>query len=114
MLSFASRLVRQPSASLLLKRTFLPVPYFVQEYCRSVCMDFGIYKETKGPGIHVAFWPFQDYVVVDLRTLTYDLAPQDIITKDNVTCKVSAVLYHRVEDPVKAVFNVQDVGWALV
>jgi len=81
----------------------------ITEYERAVVFRLGrLVKQTKGPGL-VIIIPFVDrYIRVSLRTVAMDVPPQDIITKDNVTIKVSAVVYFRVIDPNKAITEVQD------
>jgi regulator of protease activity HflC (stomatin/prohibitin superfamily) len=65
-------------------------------------------KETKKPGLRFIIVPIDKLVRISLRVVTLDVHPQDIITKDNVSIKVSAVLYFKVVDPKKAVIEVQD------
>ena len=78
----------------------------VREYERLVVFRLGRVIGEKGPGL-VLLWPVIDRAIkVDLRTVTYDVPPQDIITKDNVTVKVNAVIYFRIIDPQKAVIQV--------
>ena len=81
----------------------------ITEYERAVVFRLGrLVAKPKGPGL-VIIIPFIDrFVRVSLRTVAMDVPPQDIITKDNVTVKVSAVVYFRVIDPNKAVTEVQD------
>jgi regulator of protease activity HflC (stomatin/prohibitin superfamily) len=80
----------------------------VQEYERGVIFRLGRLTGAKGPGIFVII-PFIDRMVkVDLRVVTLDVPPQDVITKDNVTVKVNAVVYFRVVDPQNSVVKVLD------
>jgi len=80
----------------------------VKEYERIVVFRLGRMIGEKGPGF-VLIIPIVDRVVrVSLRTVTYDVATQEVITRDNVTTKVNAVLYYRVIDPTKAIINIQD------
>ena len=80
----------------------------VQEYERGVIFRLGRLISAKGPGFFLLI-PFVDRMVkVDLRTVTLDVPPQEVITKDNVTVKVDAVLYFRVIDPDAAVTKVVD------
>jgi regulator of protease activity HflC (stomatin/prohibitin superfamily) len=80
----------------------------VQEYERGVIFRLGRLTGAKGPGIFFII-PFIDRMVrVDLRVITLDVPPQDVITKDNVTVKVNAVVYFRVMDPEKSVVKVLD------
>jgi len=80
----------------------------VQEYERGVIFRLGRLVGAKGPGLFVII-PFIDRMVkVDLRIVTLDVPPQDIITKDNVTVRVNAVVYFRVVDPQNSVVKVLD------
>jgi regulator of protease activity HflC (stomatin/prohibitin superfamily) len=79
----------------------------IREYERAVVFRLGRYVGTKGPGIIILI-PFIDKMEkVSLRTITMDIDPQDIITKDNVSVKVNAVLYFRVVYPEKAIIDVE-------
>lgn len=80
----------------------------VQEYERGVIFRLGRLVGPRGPGLFLII-PFIDRMVkVDLRTITMDIPPQEVITKDNVTVKVNAVVYFRVMDPAMAVVKVLD------
>jgi regulator of protease activity HflC (stomatin/prohibitin superfamily) len=80
----------------------------VQEYERGVIFRLGRLTGAKGPGLFMII-PFIDRMVkVDLRVVTLDVPPQDVITKDNVTVKVNAVVYFRVVDPQSSVVKVLD------
>ncbi len=80
----------------------------VQEYERGVIFRLGRVVGAKGPGLFFII-PIVDRMVrVGLRTVTLDVPVQEVITKDNVPCKVNAVCYFRVLDPVKSVIEVQD------
>ncbi len=80
----------------------------VQEYERGVIFRLGRLQGAKGPGLFFII-PFVDRMVkIDLRTVTMDIPPQEVITRDNVTIKVNAVLYFRVLDPSMAVTKVLD------
>ncbi len=84
----------------------------LREYERGVLFRLGRLGGLKGPGI-VFLIPIVDKMVrVSLRVLTMDVAPQDIITRDNVSVKVNAVVYFRVMDPNKAVTEVEDYLYA--
>ncbi len=84
----------------------------LREYERGVVFRLGRLAGTKGPGL-VLIIPFIDKLVrVSLRTVAMDVPPQDVITKDNVSVKVNAVLYFRVLDPAKAVIEVEDYLFA--
>ncbi len=81
----------------------------LREYERAVVFRVGRLIGQKGPGI-VLLVPIVDRMVrVDLRTVTFDVPPQDLITRDNVPAKVNAVAYYRVIDPVKSVVEVERV-----
>ena len=80
----------------------------LREYERGVVFRFGRLSATRGPGIFLII-PFADKMIkVDLRTVTLDIPPQDIITKDNVPVKVNAVAYFRVTDPEKSVISIEN------
>lgn len=84
----------------------------MREYERAVVFRLGRLIGAKGPGLIILI-PFIDRMVrVDLRTITLDVPSQDIITKDNVSLKVNAVVYFRVMDPTKAVVQVADYLFA--
>ena len=84
----------------------------LREYERGVVFRLGRLIPVKGPGL-VIIWPVIDKLVkVSLRTVTMDVPSQDIITKDNVTVKVNAVVYFRVVDPTKAITDVVDYEYA--
>ncbi len=83
-----------------------------REYERGVVFRLGRLVGTKGPGL-ILIIPIVDKVVrVSLRTIAMDVPPQDVITKDNVSVKVNAVLYFRVLDPAKAIVEVEDFLFA--
>ena len=85
----------------------------LNEYERAVIFRLGrVLGKEKGPGVIFAFWPIDRVVVVGLRLVTLDVPPQDIITRDNVSAKVNAVVYFRVMDPVKAIIEVQNYEYA--
>ena len=85
----------------------------LNEYERAVIFRLGrALGKEKGPGVIFAFWPIDRVVVVGLRLVTLDVPPQDIITRDNVSAKVNAVVYFRVMDPIKATIEVQDYQYA--
>ncbi len=84
----------------------------LKEYERGVVFRLGRVIPVKGPGL-VIIWPILDKLVkVSLRTITMDVPSQDVITRDNITVKVNAVLYFRVIDPVKAITDVEDFFYA--
>ena len=85
----------------------------LREYERGVIFRLGrVLPQPKGPGIILVFAPIDRIVRISLRLITMDIPPQDVITKDNVTVKVNAVLYFRVIDPLKCVIEVQDYIYA--
>jgi regulator of protease activity HflC (stomatin/prohibitin superfamily) len=69
-------------------------------------------KDAKGPGIIFVLWPIQRLVKVSLRTVVLDIPPQDVITRDNVSVKVNAVVYFRVMNPVHAIIDVENYVYA--
>jgi regulator of protease activity HflC (stomatin/prohibitin superfamily) len=85
----------------------------LNEYERAVTFWLGrLGKQPKGPGLVLIFWPVERMVRISLRTVVHDVPPQDIITKDNVSVKVNAVVYFRVVDPQKAVVQVENYLYA--
>ena len=80
----------------------------LREYERGVIFQLGRFWNVKGPGL-VIVWPvIQQMVKVSMRTVTMDVPSQDVISRDNVTLKVNAVLYFRVVDPQRAVIQVEN------
>src|SRR5882724_6351295 len=75
----------------------------LNEYERAVVFRLGRLTPYRGPGVVFVIPVLERMARIDLRTVTLDIPPQDVITKDNVTVKVSAVLYFRVVDPSRAV-----------
>ncbi len=85
----------------------------LNEYERAVTFWLGrLGKRPKGPGLVLIFWPFERMVRISLRTVVHDVPPQDIITRDNVSVKVNAVVYFRVVEPDKAVVQVENYLYA--
>ncbi|HMJ83311.1 MAG TPA: slipin family protein [Vicinamibacterales bacterium] len=83
------------------------------EYERGVIFRLGkLLPRPKGPGVILVFAPIDRIVRVGLRTVVFDVPPQDVITRDNVSVKVSAVVYFRVIDPRKAVVEVENYNYA--
>ena len=83
------------------------------EYERAVIFRLGkLLPQPKGPGVALVFAPIDRMVKVSLRTLVLDVPPQDVITKDNVSVKVNAVLYYRVIDPRRAIVEVENFHYA--
>lgn len=91
-------------ALLLLVSTFR----ILREYDRGVIFMLGRFYKVKGPGLIIVIPILQQMVKVGLRTVVWDIPTQDLITRDNVSVKVNAVLYFRVLDPEKAIINVED------
>ncbi len=84
----------------------------LREYERGVIFMLGRFWKVKGPGLIILIPGVQKMVKVSLRTVVMDVPPQDIITKDNVTVKVNAVVYFRALDPKKAIIEVEDYLYA--
>ncbi len=85
----------------------------VREYERGVIFRLGrLLSQPKGPGLIFVFWPIDRIVRVSLRTITLDVPTQDIITSDNVSAKVNAVVYFRVVDATRAVVEVANYLYA--
>ncbi len=86
--------------------------YVLREYERGVVFRLGRLAGVRGPGLILVI-PFIDRVVrVSLRIVAMDVPPQDVVTKDNVSVKVNAVVYFRVFEPDKAIVEVQDYNYA--
>ncbi|HJY07718.1 MAG TPA: slipin family protein [Bryobacteraceae bacterium] len=86
----------------------------VREYDRAVVFRLGrVLKNAKGPGIVLIFWPIDKIVQVSLRVVTWEVPPQDIITRDNVSLKVNAVVYFRVISAIQAVVEVENYRYAV-
>ena len=84
----------------------------LNEYERGVIFRLGRIIATKGPGLIVLFPVIDKMIKVSLRTVTMDVPSQDVITKDNVSVKVNAVIYFRVMDPNKAIIEVENYIYA--
>ena len=85
----------------------------LNEYERAVVFRLGkLLPQPKGPGIVLVFRPIDRFVRISLRTVVLDVPPQDIITRDNVSVKVNAVVYFRVLEPSKAVVEVENYMYA--
>jgi len=85
----------------------------LNEYERGVIFRLGkLRPQAKGPGLVLVIWPIDRMQRVSLRTIVHDVPPQDVITRDNVSVKVNAVVYFRVIDPVQAVVQVEDYLYA--
>ena len=85
----------------------------LNEYERAVTFWLGrLAPAPKGPGLTLIFWPFERMVRVSLRTIVLDVPPQDVITRDNVSVKVNAVVYFHVMDPGRAIVKVENFMYA--
>lgn len=80
----------------------------LREYQRAVIFTLGRYTGTKGPGLIILVPFIQQMVRVDLRTIVLDVPTQDVISRDNVSVQVNAVVYFRVVEPEKAIIQVED------
>ena len=80
----------------------------LREYERSVVFMLGRFWKVKGPGLIIIIPGIQQMVRVDLRTVVFDVPSQDVISRDNVSVKVNAVVYFRVVDPKNAILQVED------
>jgi len=80
----------------------------LREYQRGVVFMLGRFWKVKGPGLIIIIPGIQQMVRVDLRTVVFDVPSQDVISRDNVSVKVNAVVYFRVVDPTKAILQVED------
>jgi regulator of protease activity HflC (stomatin/prohibitin superfamily) len=80
----------------------------LREYERGVIFFLGRFQKVKGPGLIIVIPGIQQIVKVGLRTIVYDVPSQDVISRDNISVKVSAVIYFRVVDSEKAIINVED------
>ena len=81
--------------------------YIIQEWKRAVVFRLGRLISTKGPGLIIIIPIIDRIQKVSLRTVVYDVPEQEVVTRDNVTCSINAVLYYRVVDPEKATINVE-------
>ncbi|NHI01247.1 slipin family protein [Oceanimonas sp. MB9] len=93
---------------ILLVMLFASMFRILREYERGVVFLLGRFHKVKGPGFIILIPLVQQMVRVDLRIVTMDIPSQDLISKDNVTVRVNAVLYFRVLDPQKAIINVEN------
>ena len=84
----------------------------MRQYERGVAFFLGRYWGTKGPGLIFLPAGFANQKRVSLRIVALDIPPQDVITRDNVSVKVNAVLYMRVADPAKAIIEIEDYLYA--
>ena len=87
--------------------------HVLREYERGVVFRLGkLLARPKGPGLIFVFRPIDTVVRVSLRTAVHDVPPQDIITRDNVSVKVNAVVYYRVVDPTRSIVEVENYVFA--
>jgi regulator of protease activity HflC (stomatin/prohibitin superfamily) len=85
----------------------------LREYERGVLFRLGrLVPDAKGPGVIFVYWPVYKIVRVSLRTITLEVPPQDIITRDNVSVKVNAIIYFRVIDAPRAIVEVENYLYA--
>ena len=84
----------------------------VSQYEKGLIMRLGKYRATVSSGLHFLVPYVDELIRVDMRESVINVAPQKVITKDNVTVEVDAVVYYKVVDPVKAEFEVRDFGYA--
>jgi len=86
----------------------------LKEYERGVVFRLGrVLNQEKGPGLVLIFWPIDRLVTVSLRVVTWDVPPQDVITRDNVSLKVNVVVYFRVVSATKAVVALESYRYAV-
>ena len=86
----------------------------LRQYERGVVFRLGrVTKSERGPGLVFIFWPIDKLVKVSLRVVTWDVPPQDVITRDNVSLKVNAVVYYLVTDANKAIIAVENFRYAV-
>lgn len=95
-------------ALILLLFLVLSALRILREYERGVVFQLGRFWRVKGPGLVLVIPVVQQMVRVDLRTVVLDVPPQDVISRDNVSVKVNAVVYFRVLDPQKAIIQVEN------
>lgn len=96
------------SVAILVVLFFFSAIRILREYERGVIFLLGRYWKTKGPGFILVIPVIQQMVKVDLRLITMDVPSQDVISRDNVSVHVNAVLYFRVVDPAKAIIQVEN------
>ncbi len=85
----------------------------LNEYERGVIFRLGRVIKAKGPGLIILIPVVDKMVKVSMRLIALDIDPQDVISRDNVSVKVNAVIYFRVIDPIKAIVEVEDYGYAM-
>ena len=99
-------------AAIIILLFFVSAIRVLNEYERGVIFRLGRFLSTKGPGLIIVFPVIDRMVRVGLRLVTMDVPPQDIVTKDNVSVKVNAVVYFRVLNPERAIIEVEDFLYA--
>ncbi|MGD9061783.1 MAG: SPFH domain-containing protein, partial [Desulfobacterales bacterium] len=103
-----------PIAILVLVIFFLSAALrILNEYERGVIFRLGRVIAAKGPGLIILIPLIDKMVKVSLRLVAMDVDPQDVITRDNVSVKVNAVIYFRVIDPIKAIVEVENYSYAM-
>ncbi len=100
-------LLQYITPALLVLAIIISAVRVLREYERGVIFFLGRFQKVKGPGLIIVIPVIQKMVRVDLRVVTYDIPTQDLISRDNVTVRVSAVLYFRVIDPERAIIQVE-------
>jgi regulator of protease activity HflC (stomatin/prohibitin superfamily) len=100
-------LIEYLAPAFLLLAIIISAVRILREYERGVIFFLGRFQKVKGPGLIIVIPLIQKMVRVDLRVITYDIPTQDVISRDNVTVHVSAVLYFRVVDPERAIIQVE-------
>ena len=100
-------LVEYMAPVILLLAILISAIRILKEYERGVIFFLGRFQKVKGPGLIIVIPLIQKMERVDLRVITYDIPTQDVISRDNVTVHVSAVLYFRVVDPERAIIQVE-------
>ena len=100
-------LIEYMAPLILLLAIIMSAVRILREYERGVIFFLGRFQKVKGPGLIIVIPLIQKMVRVDLRVVTYDIPTQDVISRDNVTVHVSAVLYFRVVDPERAIIQVE-------
>lgn len=86
----------------------------LREYERAVVFRLGrVLQKDKGPGVIIILWPIDKIVKVSLRVITWDVPPQDVITRDNVSVKVNAVVYFRVVNATQATIELESYRYAV-
>ncbi len=86
----------------------------MREYERAVVFRLGrVLKRAKGPGLVFILWPIDKIIKVSLRVVTWEVPPQDVITRDNVSLKVNAVVYFRVVSAIQAIVEVENFRFAV-